>query len=77
MPFVADGRTLIREAFGARRMLPAFNVCSAEMVRACLEAAEALGAPVIVQTYPSDLEQLPPNPWPRSSKRLLRTPRCP
>lgn len=60
MPFVPDGRTLIRAAFERRLMLPAFNVCSAEMVRACLEAAEAEGAPVIVQTYPTDLEQLPP-----------------
>lgn len=60
MPFVADGRTLIARAFAERLALPAFNVCSAEMIRACLEAAEAEGSPVILQTYPTDLEQLPP-----------------
>lgn len=60
MPFVSDGRTLIARAFAERRALPAFNVCSAEMIRACLEAAEIEGSPVILQTYPTDLEQLPP-----------------
>ena len=60
MPFVADGRTLIAQAFAERLALPAFNVCSAEMIRACLEAAEAEGGPVILQTYPTYLEQLPP-----------------
>ncbi len=58
--FVGDGRTLIRDAFENGYIMPAFNVCSAEMVRACLEAAEALRAPVILQTYPSDIEQLAP-----------------
>lgn len=60
MPFVADGRTLIEKAFAEGLALPAFNVCSAEMIRACLEAAETEGSPVILQTYPTDLEQLPP-----------------
>ncbi len=60
MPFVEDGRELIGEAFDRRVLLPAFNVCSAEMVRACVEAAEEAAAPVIVQTYPTDLEQVPP-----------------
>lgn len=60
MPFVPDGRTLIAQAYEQKFMLPAFNVCSAEMVRACVEAAEAEGAPVILQTYPTDLAQVAP-----------------
>lgn len=60
MPFVEDGRELIRYAFERRFSLPAFNVCSAEMVRACVEAAEEAAAPIIVQTYPADIEQVPP-----------------
>lgn len=60
MPFIADGRSLITRAFTERLALPAFNVCSAEMIRACLEAAETENAPVILQTYPTDLAQLPP-----------------
>jgi len=30
------------------------------MVRACVEAAEEARAPIIVQTYPADIEQVPP-----------------
>ncbi len=60
MPFVADGRGLIRQVYKEGRTLAAFNVCSAEMVRACLEAAEAENTPVILQTYPADLEQVAP-----------------
>lgn len=60
MPVVEDGRKLIRDAFERRFAIPAFNVCSAEMVRACVEAAEEASAPIIVQTYPSDIEQVPP-----------------
>ena len=60
MPFVPDGRSLIRQAYAERRTMAAFNVCSAEMVRACLEAAEAENTPVILQTYPADLEQVAP-----------------
>ncbi len=60
MPFVASGHSLIQHAYRERYILPAFNVCSAEMVRACIEAAEAENAPVILQTYPRDLEQISP-----------------
>lgn len=60
MPYVSDGRTLIRRAFEGRFAVPAFNVCSLEMARACLAAAEAERAPVILQTYPGDLEHAPP-----------------
>ena len=60
MPFVPDGRELIRQVYEGGRTMAAFNVCSAEMVRACLEAAEAENTPVILQTYPADLEQVAP-----------------
>ncbi len=60
MPFVEDGRELIGRAFAQRFSMPAFNVCSVEMVRACLEAAAEAAAPIIVQTYPADLDQVPP-----------------
>jgi fructose-bisphosphate aldolase class II len=60
MPFIRDGRTLIGHAYDAGYTLPAFNVCSAEMIRACLDAAEELEAPLLLQTYPLDLEQIAP-----------------
>lgn len=60
MPYVEDGRTLIQHAFDKGYTLPAFNICSVEMLRACIEAAAELDAPVIVQTYPADIEQVPP-----------------
>lgn len=59
MGFVEDGHTLIGSAFEDRFALPAFNACSAEMVRACIEAAEEMRAPIIVQTYPGDIDQVP------------------
>jgi fructose-bisphosphate aldolase, class II len=60
MPYISDGRSLIREAFAGRYALPAFNVSSLEMGRACIEAAEEERAPIILQTYPGDLEQATP-----------------
>jgi len=36
--------------------MPAFNVCNLEMAKAVIEAATLEKAPVIVQTYPGDLE---------------------
>ncbi|MCA9838287.1 MAG: class II fructose-bisphosphate aldolase [Trueperaceae bacterium] len=57
MPFVSDGRILIQRAFENNYAMPSFNVCSLEMARACVEAAEAEKAPIILQTYPGDLEQ--------------------
>ncbi len=55
MPFVQDGRQMIEHAFKNGYALPAFNFCSLEMVKGCIEAAEELRAPIIVQTYQSDL----------------------
>lgn len=60
MPLITDGRVLIQHAFKHHYTIPAFNVCSAEMVRACVEAAEEENAPIILQTYPADSEQLSP-----------------
>jgi len=60
VPFVPDGRTLIREAFEGGYAMPSFNVSTLEMARACVEAAEAERAPIILQTYPGDLEQATP-----------------
>ena len=57
MPFVSDGRTLIKRAYEAHYAMPAFNVCSLEMARACIMAAEEEQAPIILQTYPGDLKQ--------------------
>lgn len=56
--YLSDARPLIQDAYAARYALPAFNVCSAEMVRACIEAAESANAPILLQTYPADLAQV-------------------
>lgn len=61
MPFVPDGRALIREAFEGGYAMPSFNVSTLEMARACVEAGEAERAPIILQTYPGDLEQATPH----------------
>lgn len=55
MPYVRDGRKLIQHAFRHGYALPAFNFCSLEMAKGCVEAAEELQAPIILQTYQSDL----------------------
>lgn len=55
VPYVSDGRKLIQHAFGHGYALPAFNFCSLEMAKGCVEAAEELQAPIILQTYQSDL----------------------
>ncbi|MCL6527829.1 MAG: class II fructose-bisphosphate aldolase [Thermaceae bacterium] len=50
-----DGRKLIAHAFQYGYALPAFNFCSLEMAKGCVEAAEELQAPIILQTYQTDL----------------------
>lgn len=60
MGYVSDARPLFRRAHQHGYALPAFNVCSLEMAKGCLEAAGALGVPVILQTYPADLAQASP-----------------
>lgn len=60
MPYVYDGRTLIDYAFKERFAMPAFNVGTLEMARACVEAAELERAPIILQTSPGELTQASP-----------------
>jgi fructose-bisphosphate aldolase, class II len=57
MAFISDGRILIKLAFAQRYSLPSFNVCSLEMARACLMAADEERAPIMLQTGPDDLQQ--------------------
>ena len=60
MSFVQDARPLFIAAFDNGYALPAFNFCSLEMAKGCLEAAQDVGAPVILQTYPTDIAQASP-----------------
>ena len=55
MPFIADGRKLIRHAYENGYALPSFNICSLEMAQGCIDAARELQAPIILQTYQADL----------------------
>lgn len=58
--WIRDGRELYRDAFLRGYALPAFNVASLEMAQACVRAAEALRAPVILQTYREEVRRVPP-----------------
>ena len=60
MAFISDGRVLIRRAFTEHYALPSFNVCSLEMARACVLAADQERAPIMLQTGPDDLLQASP-----------------
>lgn len=60
MPYISDGRLLIHRAFEGQYAMPSFNICSLEMASACIEAAEEERAPIMLQTYPGDLEQASP-----------------
>lgn len=60
MAFIRDGRLLIQRAFEHGYAMPAFNICSLEMAKACVDAAESERAPIIIQTYPGDLEHASP-----------------
>lgn len=77
MPFVSDGRALIREAFAGGYAMPAFNVSNLEMGRACVEAADAEGAPIILQTYPGDLRQASPAVFAAMVRALAEEARVP
>lgn len=61
MTFAPDARPLIQVAYEGGSALPAFNICSLEMARGCVQAAEAAARPVILQTYPTDIEQASPH----------------
>jgi fructose-bisphosphate aldolase, class II len=56
VPLVSDARFLYARAFAEGFAMPAFNVCNLEMAQGCLGAAEDERAPVILQTYPGDLD---------------------
>ncbi len=60
MPFIKDGRILIAKAFAEHYAMPSFNVCSLEMAKACIEAAEKEHAPIMIQTGPDDLKHASP-----------------
>lgn len=60
MPFIKDGRILIAKAFAEHYAMPSFNVCSLEMAKACIEAAEKERAPIMLQTGPDDLKHASP-----------------
>jgi fructose-bisphosphate aldolase class II len=53
---VSDARALYARAYEERFAMPAFNVCDLEMAQGCLGAAEDERAPILLQTYPGDLE---------------------
>ncbi|MBW7883229.1 MAG: class II fructose-bisphosphate aldolase [Caldilineaceae bacterium] len=53
---IKQPREFLRQVYNQRYAMPAFNVCNMEMAKAVIEAAVAERAPVIVQTYPGDLE---------------------
>ncbi|WP_309572706.1 class II fructose-bisphosphate aldolase [Deinococcus sp.] len=61
MTWCPDARPLYHAALDGGYALPAYNVCSLEMAKGCLEAADAAGRPVILQTYPADIEQASPH----------------
>ncbi|RIH85684.1 Fructose-bisphosphate aldolase [Calidithermus terrae] len=77
MPYVSDGRKLIEHAFRHGYALPAFNFCSLEMAKACVEAAEELQAPVILQTYPADLSSGSPRVMAAMVRALAEEARVP
>ena len=56
MVLVPDARVLYGRAFEERFAMPAFNVCNLEMAQGCIAAAEEERAPVLLQTYPGDLD---------------------
>lgn len=55
MPYVTDARPIMERAFRERFTIVAFNVAGLEMVRGCVDAAEAEKAPVMLQTSPGEL----------------------
>jgi len=58
--WVKDGRRLFQDAYRRGYALPAFNIASLEMAQACVRAAEALRAPVVLQTYREEVRRVSP-----------------
>lgn len=63
MGFIRDARPWIKRAFEENFAIVSFNVCSLEMVRACVRAAELENAPVMLQTSPIELDFGTPSVW--------------
>ncbi|GMA14159.1 class II fructose-bisphosphate aldolase (plasmid) [Deinococcus metallilatus] len=70
MPYVTDARPLIQAAYREGSALPAFNVCSLEMARGCVLAAQELNRPILLQTYPADIEQASPHVFAQMTRAL-------
>ncbi|RTH21302.1 class II fructose-bisphosphate aldolase [Thermus scotoductus] len=58
--WVRNARELFQDALRRGYALPAFNIASLEMAQACLQAAESLGAPIILQTYREEVRRVSP-----------------
>ena len=56
MLLIKDARELYSRAHEGRFAVPAFNVCNLEMAQGVLEAAGIEQAPIILQTYPGDID---------------------
>ena len=70
MTFHADARPLLRAAYENHSALPAFNFCSLEMAKGCVQAAEDANRPIILQTYPADIDQASPHVFAQLVKAL-------
>jgi ketose-bisphosphate aldolase len=77
MAFISDGRILISRAFTGHYALPSFNVCSLEMARACVLAADEKRAPIMLQTGPDDLLQASPGVMAAMIRSLAEEARVP
>ena len=75
--WIRDGRELFQDAFRRGYALPAFNVASLEMIQACLRAAEALRAPVILQTYREEVRRVAPEAFAAMVRALAERVRVP
>jgi len=75
--WIRDGRELFQDAFRRGYALPAFNVASLEMIQACLRAAEALRAPVVLQTYREEVRRVAPEAFAAMVRALAERVRVP
>jgi tagatose 1,6-diphosphate aldolase GatY/KbaY len=70
-------REMLGEAYENHFAVGAFNVENMEMLQAVIAAAEAAGAPVIVQTTPGTLRYAPPKIFAGMAERLARDAKVP
>lgn len=76
MAFVTASK-MLRDAQSAGYAVGAFNVENMEMAQAVIAAAEALGAPVMVQTTPGTLKYAPPEAFAALVGRLAQGAKVP